>query len=124
MKRLLVILLLLVHTVANSGMVLSAHYCMGSIASVSISHNESKKCDNCGMEDKGCCHDDQKIIKLDDSHLIQTASLHFKMEMPFIAHQHFTVFDVQKKSQFSFRNTSFEKYNTPPIYLRDCNFRI
>ena len=117
-------MLLLVHTAATSGMVLSAHYCMGSIASVSLSHRQSNKCDNCGMEDKGCCHDNQKIIKLDNSHLIQTANVQFKMEMPEIEHHHFTLFDIEKSSHSIFSTSSFEKYNKPPIYLRYCNFRI
>ena len=78
MKRFIIILLLLIHTAASSGTVLSMHYCMGSLASMHIGHKEESGCATCGMKNSGCCHDDVKVLKIDNSQFIAANTSHIQ----------------------------------------------
>lgn len=68
MKRLSAILLALIYIVTTSGIVINTHYCMGEIAEVALGASNDARCDTCGMENDGCCHDDQQVLKLTDNH--------------------------------------------------------
>ena len=55
----------------SSGIAMEIHYCMGERAGADLYSSGSDKCGRCGMKEqnkKGCCHDDHKFYKLDDSH--------------------------------------------------------
>ena len=55
----------------SSGIAMEIHYCMGKKAGVDFYKLTDDKCGRCGMKEqnkKGCCHDDHKFYKLDDSH--------------------------------------------------------
>jgi len=55
----------------SSGIAMEIHYCMGEIAGTDLYSTGSDKCGRCGMKEqnkKGCCHDDHKFYKLEDSH--------------------------------------------------------
>lgn len=52
----------------SAGMVVSAHYCMGDLADVSLGHDTAEKCADCGMDNSGCCHDDVKVFRITDAH--------------------------------------------------------
>jgi hypothetical protein len=68
MKRLTAILLALIYLVTTSGIVINTHYCMGAVSNVALGASGSAKCDTCGMENEGCCHDDLQVIKLTENH--------------------------------------------------------
>lgn len=56
---------------------------MGKKASVEYGYKEDKGCGICGMKEKqGCCHDEFKVVKLDDSH--QLAKADWKMSLPMV----------------------------------------
>jgi len=67
LKKLLAISLAVVYLAISSGVVVNIHYCMGEIAEVALGHKSSDKCGKCGMENEGCCHDDVKVVKIQDS---------------------------------------------------------
>lgn len=52
----------------SAGMVVSAHYCMGDLADISLGHDTAEKCADCGMYNNGCCHDDVKVFRITDAH--------------------------------------------------------
>src|SRR5688572_20201115 len=55
----------------SSGIAMEIHYCMGEKAGVDFYNNPDDKCGRCGMKEqakKGCCSDDHKFYKLEDSH--------------------------------------------------------
>lgn len=55
----------------SSGIAMEIHYCMGKKAGVDFYNESDDKCGRCGMKEqnkKGCCSDDHKFYKLDDSH--------------------------------------------------------
>ena len=74
MKKLLSIFLLLIYTATSSGTVMSAHFCMGELAGISIGEKQQEACGYCGMEDAGCCHDLLQVVKLDNSQLEKTST--------------------------------------------------
>ena len=68
MKKLLVIILALVHLSASAGVTMHMHYCMGKAAGWGFTSKKDKTCDKCGMaktnqKGKGCCKDEQKFVK-------------------------------------------------------------
>jgi hypothetical protein len=68
LKKLLAILVSVLYLTMTAGMVVSAHYCMGDLADISIGHDTAEKCRDCGMDNNGCCHDEVKICRITDAH--------------------------------------------------------
>jgi hypothetical protein len=55
----------------SSGIAMEIHYCMGEKAGVDFYDHSGDNCGRCGMKEenkKGCCNDEHKFLKLDDSH--------------------------------------------------------
>ena len=68
MKKILIAILALVYLTVSSGFAMTIHYCMGKVSSVDLMHN-TNKCGKCGMKTSaGCCKEEFKIFKLNDSH--------------------------------------------------------
>jgi hypothetical protein len=68
LKKFVTILTAVLYLAMTSGMVLSAHYCMGDLADISLGHDTAEKCADCGMYNNGCCHDDVKVFRITDAH--------------------------------------------------------
>lgn len=68
LKKFVTILTAVLYLALSTGMVLSAHYCMGDLADVSLGHDTAEKCADCGMDNNGCCHDDVKVFRITDAH--------------------------------------------------------
>jgi hypothetical protein len=68
LKNLATILTAVLYLAMTTGMVLSAHYCMGDLAEISLGHDTTEKCADCGMDNNGCCHDDVKVFRITDAH--------------------------------------------------------
>jgi hypothetical protein len=120
-------MLLLVHTAASSGMVLSMHYCMGSFASMHIGHRDEQGCSNCGMEKSDCCHDDVKLIKIDGSQFVSSFVSDVIHPDTYIHHNSSDwsiIGSVGCKNYPLFTETSSKNQGGPPIFLLNCNFRI
>ena len=125
MKKLLAILLLLVYTAASSGTVMSTHFCMGEFAGISIGEKQQDQCGYCGMEDAGCCHDLMQEVKIGDSQLVKASSVTF--DYKYLVHptkQTFPIVILFKQDKNKFSQRSFIDPGGPPVYLRNCVFRI
>lgn len=70
MKKLITILIAVIYLVISSGVIVNMHYCMGKLADVTYKAGNSSHCGICGMQDSDCCHDDVKLVKLDDTHKV------------------------------------------------------
>lgn len=69
MKKVFITILALIYLVTSTGAAINIHYCMGKVVSVGLLHNNDGECGKCGMKAKGgCCKDENKIIKIKDSH--------------------------------------------------------
>ena len=77
MKKFLAISLAFVYLTISSGVVVNIHYCMGEIAEVAFGQKSSDKCGKCGMENDGCCHDDVKVVKIQDSQSLASINTDF-----------------------------------------------
>lgn len=117
---------MILHTVASSGTVLSMHYCMGSFTSLSVGEKHGTGCETCGMEDRGCCHDDVKVIKIDGTQkLINTTNDLFSKHLFLLPEQPY----FSRNQGISIGKNDFTYYPLqldagPPIFLLNCNFRI
>ena len=68
MKRVALILFCLFYTLSSSGMVLKAHYCHGTLKSISFTHSDESKC--CGkkkMKSKNCCKEKSFVYKVNNN---------------------------------------------------------
>ena len=125
MKRLTIALLLLLHTAASSGTVLSIHYCMGTFASLHLGHKEGRGCAKCGMKNSGCCHDDVKIVKIDNAQYLtnQSAPVTFSNHL-FLSFPSATYSFDTFHNENHFIAPSYLLSEGPPIFILNCNFRI
>jgi hypothetical protein len=125
-KKVLVIILLLIHSAASSGTVLSAHYCMGDFSGLRFGHNnkEVDHCSTCGMKDMGCCHDEPKVIKLDNNQIQQTSIGLSDFKIPFLppapSYTSFSI--VLIKGNFLSKSSSH--LGRTPSYVLNCSYRI
>lgn len=68
-RKVFLSILLMSFIISSSGLAIELHYCMGRLAEVELPGEEHDRCGLCGMKDKaGCCHDELKFFKLDDSY--------------------------------------------------------
>lgn len=79
MKKAAVTILALLYLAVSSGIAMELHYCMGNQAGVEFFGSSSDTCNTCGMTEKdtGCCHDDFKFYKLNDSHKTAANDINF-----------------------------------------------
>lgn len=80
MKKFITAILAVLYLGISSGATIHMHYCMGKLADWGLSKNKSKTCSKCGMEkteksDKGCCKDEQKLLKDDSAHKLTESNL-------------------------------------------------
>lgn len=133
MKRFLAFIVLIVYSATTIGATVQLHYCMGKLESWSLvwAGPKSKECNKCGMEKtessgKGCCHDESKILKVQDDQKVNHLSLEiFKLPVaaPLISN-HTIVYSLPEI------NGVLPFSNAPPrssgadICIYNCVFRI
>jgi hypothetical protein len=130
MKNFLVTILAFLCLFSSAGAIVNLHFCMGKLRSWDLvpgmQHNI---CDNCGMEknaQKGCCHDEQKLLQADQVQQVvnhepilqvnaDAAILHtgyYLQPLPAA---------LPAKPVFT---AGYSNPGDPPIYIRNCNFRL
>lgn len=128
MKKAASSILLIIYIAATSGIAINLHYCMNLFDSFQIGASKTEICGKCGMHTEdanGCCHDEVKIIKLQDDQ--QSASLNYQFVSPEALIENPVPFVTEPViitgEKFSVNNHS------PPLskqdtYLQNCVFRI
>ncbi len=69
MKKAAVLILAVFYVAISSGMIVNLHYCMNRFSSADIGFVTKDDCGICGMDKSkshGCCHDEIKLVKLQD----------------------------------------------------------
>lgn len=70
MKKIAVIILTVIYFAVGSGVIVNTHYCMNRFASADFGFAASQQeCGKCGMhkdKSQGCCHDEVKLVKIED----------------------------------------------------------
>jgi hypothetical protein len=113
----------------STGIAMEVHYCMGKLAGVEYFGEEKENCGKCGMKEvgkNGCCHDEHKFVKLEDSHKQALNAIDFKYTPLAILNPiPFFLWNKPKVVKEKILIT----YTSPPIYKPDacilnCVFRI
>jgi hypothetical protein len=84
MKKLIASFTVIVYFAFACGVLVNFHYCMDRYDSYSLYKAKSDWCPKCHMHTgtRGCCHDEVKIIKLQDDHQTSSLSFAFKDVQP------------------------------------------
>jgi hypothetical protein len=126
-KKAFIAILAVFYLAVASGVEMNIHYCMGEVASVEYGKAEKGLCGKCGMQSKkGCCEDEAKLIKIQDSH--QASQLSWAFELPVAELPSSPVFDrpyvLISNSVIDQPSNGPPPGSHPPIYLTNCVFRI
>ncbi|MET3535330.1 HYC_CC_PP family protein [Chryseobacterium limigenitum] len=125
MKKILAILFSIFYFGFSSGAVVSVHYCMMDM--VSVSQKTDDLCSKCGIKTKkDCCKTEIKVVKVDDSQKSNLLKIDFLKQISEIqTHQFFFVdksFSATKFTQIQI-NAPPENRQVP-LFINHCNFRI
>jgi len=80
MKKIIASFTIVVYLAFACGVMITYHYCMDRYDSFRLYQPVSDWCSKCGMHTngKGCCHDQVRIVKIQDDH--QTSSVGFSID--------------------------------------------
>lgn len=132
MKKYLLLILTFSYFASTTGATVYLHYCMGKMVEWNVMGSEKEKCPNCGMDkskkdDKGCCKDEHKQLKVTNDHnIIETAFQGMQLIASALPVSYFEIPAIALSSITEENPTS----NAPPqssgiaIYKRNCVFRI
>ena len=130
MKKIIIGILAVFYLITTSGVVVTIHYCMGKISSAEYGLSKVNFCDKCGMKEtgkkKGCCHTENKVYKVDDSHNYVKSNVDFTQTIIAIPVEFISL----NQSLQGVEKTLALKYHSPPdnrgisVYLYNNVFRI
>lgn len=126
MKKFTVAILAIIYLTVSSGVAMTIHYCMGKVASVDLMH-PGDKCGKCGMKTTGgCCKDEFKLVKLNDSHKLISNDIKIYSPVAVIDNSN-SIFDTHIFS--SEISSDYYNHSPPgssgiPLNILYCVFRI
>ena len=128
MKKILVAIIAVLYMGVSSGIAMDIHYCMGKKAGADFYGGENEKCGKCGMKNKasGCCNDEHKFYKLNDSHKTVSNDLSFETPVAIISNI-FPVYTseiIHGSCKKSTLNNSPPQYQRQPACILYCTFRL
>ena len=130
MKQFGVAILALVYLGVSSGATVQLHYCMNKLVSWGFTDKTPAKCGKCGMSkhgNTGCCHDEQKVIKVAKDHKISENSFSLPNIKKLPPNQHITNNNIFYLSYSAGLNPNS---HAPPLgqqvatYIYICVFRV
>lgn len=140
MKKFLIFILAFTYLTTSIGATVHLHYCMDKLVAWGLGQNKTKAnaCPYCGMaktdtnkhcgkQSKGCCHDEQKQVKIQKDQ--KTVDPGFNLVKPFSQIADHSLLDV---SAIFITSPILElpTSHAPPrsgnvsLFLRNCVFRI
>jgi hypothetical protein len=132
MKRFFAFILLLIYSVTSIGATVELHYCMGKLSgwTLALIESHSKECSKCGMEkthlDKGCCHDESKLLKIQDDQKANYVSLEISklsVAAPVLI-DHTVAYSLPKINELLPQSNAPPRISGVDVYIRNCVFRI
>ena len=116
------------YMLVSSGIAMEIHYCMGKRSGVDFYTAKEDKCGKCGMKEKkgGCCNDEHKFYKLEDSHKNVSNDISFNAGEIAIITQ-YPQYDWQLPNDAAItvvNNHSPPDDNGPSACIMNCVFRI
>lgn len=128
MKKVYTGILAILYLAVSSGIAMEIHYCMGKKAGIEFYGSTSDKCGRCGMADKtaGCCHDEFKFYKINDSHYSSYNDIQLAASDLVIA-ANYSLFPWQIPAGNELAAVSDHSppdRNGPSACIRNCVFRL
>jgi hypothetical protein len=128
MKKIVVGILAILYMGVSSGVAMELHYCMGDKAGVDLYGSSSDTCGKCGMSEKdsGCCHDEYKFYKIEDSHKSVYNTIDLTASSEALINDHF-MYNWQLPEDMAasaVNNHSPPGYAGPSLCILNCVFRI
>jgi hypothetical protein len=128
MKKILIAIVALVYMTVSTGIAMELHYCMGRFAGADVFGARGKACTLCGMTEKknGCCHDEYKFVKLEDSHKNVLNCIDFAPSQiegnTTVVVNNFIFYDKLQRHNPYYPSPPF--YSGPPLHVLHSVFRI
>jgi hypothetical protein len=128
MKKTFLGILTLVYMTVSSGIAMEIHYCMGKRAGVDYFGISDDKCGKCGMKatNKGCCHDEHKFVKLEDSHKNVYNDISFAVDKTALLHR-YPAYNWQLADETTVAQVNIHappELTGPPANVMNCVFRL
>ena len=128
MKKLLASFAVFIYFAFVTGVMVNTHFCMDRYDSYSFYKAQSDWCPKCHMHTgtRRCCHDEVKIIKLQDDHQTSSVSFAFK-ELPpavIMPSEFFSVVSLKEDIDLAKTDHSPPLLSSPDINLQNRVFRI
>jgi len=128
MKKIIASFTVIVYFAFACGVIVNYHFCMDRYDSFRLYKAASDWCINCGMHAKkhGCCHDEVKIVKIQDDYQTSSASFAFENIQPAVI----TPSEFLSASLFNEKIALNKTDHSPPLLpgqdvcLQNCVFRI
>ena len=130
MKKFAVTILALVYLTVSIGATVQLHFCMDKLIGWSLTNKTPEKCGKCGMSKqghKGCCHDEQKVIKVTKDQKSNESSSSFLINNSLQPYQNITASNILYLPYGAALNPN--SHAPPPgkqvaIFIYNCVFRI
>ncbi len=128
-KKILLSILTFTYLMLSTGIAMEIHYCMGKKAGIDFYKLENEKCGRCGMLEKknGCCNDEHKFYKIEDSFKHSSNNINFS----FFEGRIITAYFVFSHEPILLQSIiKIPPYYSPPFEtypsecIKNCVFRI
>jgi hypothetical protein len=127
MKKLIASFAVFIYLAFVTGVMVNHHFCMDRYDSVNFYKTASDWCGTCGMhtQNKGCCHDEITILKLQDDHKTSSFGFELKNLEPVVTDlPEFIALEISNDRSVDHLNHSPPLLTPPHIYLENRVFRI
>lgn len=133
MKKLTVLFLVFLYLGTATGVTMTLHYCMGEVVNWEATKADADHCENCGMDKNqstknGCCKDEFKKIKTDDSGKLvegtfSTTIVSAALPAPSLSYQ-FTAGSYPSISEEDPKSNAPPRSKPVPVYVLNCTYLI
>ncbi len=129
MKKIALIVLVSIYSMATFGISLKGFYCCGNLTSVSLSlSGQSKQDRDKNSEKEGCCKTSYQFFKVSEKHFasneVSVPATHFAFIHFFTNGDHKVSFLPAHTAYFDNSTHAPPLYHGIPVFLSNCVFRI
>jgi hypothetical protein len=127
--KLLATISTVVYFAVTSGIVVNMHYCMNEFDSAQLFAEKTEVCGKCGMhtsDSDGCCHDEIKVVKLENDHNVSQLNYEIRSPEALPSNNTDLIPDLNSKlvQKITYLNHSPPLLSQQDSYLQNCVFRI
>jgi hypothetical protein len=129
LKKLFGTISVIIYFAVTAGIVVNLHYCMSRFDSARLYTTGTDICGKCGMhteDSDGCCHDELKVIKLNEDHHFSSFIFELRSPETVPSNYHNLPAEIITESarQKDYLNHSPPLLSQQDSYLQNCVFRI